>query len=349
MLPASPRVLAIRPGPHFSVKDVHDGWVEGLRDNGCTVVDLNLDDRVNFLAQAQFRMPDGTYRPAVPHEHAVRMGAKAVHEAAYEVWPDIVLITSGFWIEPASMELMRRRGHHVVLLLTESPYEDDRQLLKAPYADTVLINDPRNLDRFLQANRNTWYQPHGYRPSIHHPATVPPDVDVSFVGTGYPSRIRFLEQIDWTGIDLLLAGNWGQLDADSPLRRHVGHDIRECVDNTETADVYRRSKTSLNLYRKEASDTADGWAIGPREVELAACGVPFLREPRPESDELFPFLPSFTSPQELSDLLPGWLADDERRRRAACKAREAIADRTFTNHAAALLRRIDGYTQRSTA
>ena len=344
MLPANPRVLAIRPGPAFSVADVHNGWVEGLRAAGATVVDFNLDDRVNFLCRAKFEMPDGTHRKALDDNVAIQLGAKAIHEACYEVWPDIVLITSGFWTSEATMDLMRLRGHHVVLLLTESPYEDDRQIPRAAHADTVLTNDPANLDRFRQVNPNTWYQPHAYRPALHRPGGTP-DVDVSFVGTGYASRIEFLEKVDWADADVMLAGNWQQLDDDHPLRAYVSDD--ECVDNDQTADIYRRSRTSLNLYRKEASDHADGWAIGPREVELAACGVPFLREPRGESDELFPFLPTFTTPQELTDLLPGWLADEGRRRDAGARAREAIADRTFDNHAAALLRRIDGHSTRS--
>ena len=349
MLPSNPRVLAIRPGPGFSVLDVHNGWVDGLRQAGATVVDFNLDDRVNFLCRAKFEQEDGTHRKALSDAQAIQLGVKSLWEGCYEFWPHIVLVTSGFWVQPAVLDLMRQRGHHVVLLCTESPYEDDRQIPLAAHADTVLINDPTNLDRFLQVNPNCWYQPHGYRSDLHRPEPLTPEWDVSFVGTGYPSRIAFLEQVDWTGIDLLLAGNWQALDDDHPLAGQVAHDRNQCVDNTDTADIYRRSRTSLNLYRKEASDTAAGWAIGPREVELAACAVPFLREPRGESDLLFPFLPTFTSPQELTDLLPRWLADDSRRAVAARKAREAIADRTFENHAAQLLRSIDAVTARRTA
>ncbi len=76
-------------------------------------------------------------------------------------------------------------------------------------------------------------------------------------------------------------------------------------------------------------------------MEMAACGLFFLRDPRPEGDEVFPMLPTFTSPEEAADLLRWHLAHEDERAKAARQAREAIADRTFTNHARSLLRLFD--------
>ena len=116
------------------------------------------------------------------------------------------------------------------------------------------------------------------------------------------------------------------------------------MDNTETADVYRSTRSSLNLYRREARDgdgaTADGVAMGPREVELAACGTFFLRDPRPESDHVLSMLPTFHEPDEVRPLLDWWLTHDRVRERVAAHARDAIADRTFRNSAGWLLRHI---------
>jgi hypothetical protein len=75
---------------------------------------------------------------------------------------------------------------------------------------------------------------------------------------------------------------------------------------------------------------------------MAACGLFFARDPRPESDELFGgILPSFGSPEEASDLIRWWLARDGLREKRAAQAREAIAGRTFTEHAKKLLRLLD--------
>ena len=119
------------------------------------------------------------------------------------------------------------------------------------------------------------------------------------------------------------------------------------VDNATAAKVYRSAKVTANLYRKETSKngSADGWAMGPREVELAACGSFFLREPRAEGDVLFPMLPTFTEPGEFSDLLRWWLAHPRQRKAAAAAARAAVADRTFKQTSAALLRLLDGHTK----
>ncbi len=113
-------------------------------------------------------------------------------------------------------------------------------------------------------------------------------------------------------------------------------------DNTETAKLYRSSKTSLNLYRREAGvgSDAQGWALGPREVELAASECFFLRDPRGESDELFPMLPTFSEPGEIRPLLDYYLTHPMERIEAATKARAAIADRTFANNAAWLLEKL---------
>jgi hypothetical protein len=78
--------------------------------------------------------------------------------------------------------------------------------------------------------------------------------------------------------------------------------------------------------------------MGPREIEMAACGLFFLRDPRPESDEVFGHvLPAFSSPEEASQLLHDWAGYGRRREYAAERAYEAIAARTFDNHARAAL------------
>jgi hypothetical protein len=167
--------------------------------------------------------------------------------------------------------------------------------------------------------------------------------DLGFVGTGYPSRVMFFEAMDLTGIDVCLAGNWGGLDECSPLRPFLAHDEEECLDNAQTADLYRSATVGMNLYRRESErpELSQGWAMGPREVEMAACGLPFVRDPRGEGDEVFPMLPTFTCPQEASELVRWWLAHPDARSDAAFKAREAIADRTFVNNAAGVLRMLE--------
>lgn len=318
------------------MQDVATGWVKGLKANGCSVLDFNFDDRLNFYSSA--RVPkDGELVRAFDPKQAAQLAAKGVEAAAYEFLPDVVVIVSGFFIPPAVYELLRLRGCRVVLLHTESPYEDDRQIPRADFADLNVLNDPTNLERYP---KGTVYLPHAHDPDLHHPRPPVANAvsDFCFVGTGYTSRQAFFEKVDFDGIDVAFAGNWRNLAPDSPLRKFVAHNIEECCPNEITVDLYSSTKVSANLYRKEATHNADGWSMGPREIELAACGTFFLREPRGEGDEVLSMLPRFTSPDDFSEQLRWWLAHDDARTEASRLARLAVADRTFTNHAARMLR-----------
>lgn len=341
------RVLVVHPGPHFSVADVFTGIVSGLAANNVEVCTLNLDDRLNFYSEVMLDR-GGQLRKALSPEAAVMMAAKGLEVMLYEWWPDMVVIVSGFFIPPEIWGVLARRPHHVVYWCTESPYEDDRQANASRYADTVILNDPTNLESYRTSiNPRTFYLPHSYDPDKHRPRRRDPELacDFAFVGTGFPSRVDFFESVNWDGIDARFGGNWQAVDDGSPLLPLLLHDRGECMDNADAARLYAAAKVTANLYRKEHSDGAHakGWAMGPREVELAACGSFFLREPRGEGDELFPMLPTFTSADEFESLLRWWLAHPRQRQAAAKAARAAVADRTFANTAAQLLRLVDGH------
>jgi spore maturation protein CgeB len=332
------RALVVEPGPSFSVADVHHGIMSGLEQNGVTAVPHDLGDWMQFCTLAHMKR-GRKWIPAFEYEDACRMAAYTIKAACWDAVPDVVIIVSSFFIPPDIYMNLRERGRHVVLWLTESPYEDERQVAMARHADTVITNDPTNLDLFRKQNPRTFHIPHGYDPNIHHDIGRSDKHPFSFVGTGYPSRVEFFEKVDWP-CDPLFAGNWKQVGDDSPLLPFLADERGQCIDNTDTADLYRSSVTSANLYRKEAmsDDDIEGWAIGPREVELAMCGLWFAREPRSEGDQLFKRLPKFTEPGELSDQLRWALDHPDARRDAITQAKAAVADRTFKNNIAHLLK-----------
>jgi hypothetical protein len=311
--------------------------MRGLADIGVEVAEYNLHDRLNFFARAHLRNEDGEFTKALKEDEAVHLAAAGLKQACYDWWPEVVVIISGFFIHSLLAEIMRARGHKVVMVMTESPYEDDRQLEQADGVDVVVLNDPTNIDQFRAANPNTIYLPHCYDPTLHYPGESDFTADCVFVGTGFPSRVEFMQKVDWTGIDLGLAGNWR--DVPDELARFVVHDQTDCLPSERTADCYRGALTSFNLYRTEAQrdDLSEGWAMGPREVELAACGTWFARQSRPEGDDLFPMLPIFETPDELGDLIRWAIANPDKRLRAAENARAAVHDRTFDVNARRLL------------
>jgi len=269
--------------------------------------------------------------------------------AAYTFWPDIILFVSGFWLDSGIFSVLRARNHKLVMLHTESPYQDDEQLDRAPFMDLNLLNDPVNIAAYDATGVPALYMPHAYRPQVHYPRRAERNQDLAsdmtFIGTAFRSRIEFFEAMDFSGIDFLLGGaNWDEdLDERSPLRKFLDQDLPGCVDNKDAAELYRNSKLGINFYRRESENEhqGEGWAMGPREIEMAACGLFFLRDPRPESDKVLWMLPSFAGPEDASEQMRWWLDHHAEREDTAVSAMKAIADRTFTASAARMLRVLD--------
>ena len=339
------RWLVGHPGPHFSVHDVYEGWIEGLREAGEQVFTFNLGDRLSAhdssLVETGEEDERGVkiIRRQYTREQGIQLAAHSILESAMLCWPDVVLLVSAFFTPPYLVDVLRGRGMKVVLVHTECPYQDDEQLQRAEHADVNLLNDPVSLARYEALGVPARYVPHAYRPSVHYPASrgTKQDWDLSFVGTGFPSRVKFFSDMDLSGLRVKIAGPWENPD------EWADFDHEDCIDNTETAGIYRASRSGINFYRREGEATwdGDGVACGPREIEMAASGLFFLRDPRPESDELFPMLPAYDGPGDAAEKLRWWLARDSKRAAAAAKARAAVADRTFANHAQDLLRLLD--------
>lgn len=357
------RWLVCHPGPHFSVADVYTGYVEALREHGVEVHEFNLGERLTFYASAMKQI-SGTRGDEealftamlTSDQQVIDLAINGLSAALYKVRPDVLLIVSGFLIKPELIEFIRNSGTAVILLHTESPYEDERQIELAEVANLNLINDPMNIEAF-QDVAPTVYLPHAYRPTVHYSADIdiPWVHDFTFVGTGFESRIEFFSQmLNRFNLDLIgdpwyrkpmmaLAGNWQNLPNGHPLVDYVIHPVPECYDNEQAAELYRSTKVGINIYRREAQrpELSFGWAMGPREVEMAACGLFFIRDPRGEGDETLSMLPRFADAGEAAELVVHYLRHDNERQKLATLAREAIAERTFHHYAGALLRMID--------
>jgi spore maturation protein CgeB len=339
------KIIMVRPGPGFSVADVYQGLARALADLGNQVWDFNLDDRLTTYAQAGKVNDDtGAFTNFFDLDAAVQLASRSLLAACYETRPDLVVVVSGFYIALNALDTIRANGTNVAMVHLESPYEDDTQLIRAQRADLNVINDPTNLDRF-KALSPAFYMPHAYDPAIHCPGASPADwaSDFCFVGSGFPSRVSFLESVDFDGINVALGGNWLELDPTSPLRKHLAHDIDDCMMNADTVLAYRATKASANLYRREAQrpELAAGWAMGPREVELSAVGTFWLAEERGENREVLPMVPTFDGPGDFGEKLRWYLDRPDLRAEIARGARAAIADRTFKVNAGALLRAVE--------
>jgi glycosyltransferase involved in cell wall biosynthesis len=233
---------------------------------------------------------------------------------------------------------------------------------RGQFADLNLLNDPSNLKAWRELEVPVTYMPHAYDPDTHYPDWRPGryESDFAFIGTLFKSRAEFFSKMDFTGIEVALGGaGWDIALAKYPelvtavmdtelghrLIDYVAHPLEYSVGNDETAKVYRGARCGINFYRRESEDAhaGEGWAMGPREIEMAACGLFFLRDPRPESDEVFGaesgkiILPAFHSPEEATELLRWWLEHPRLREVRANEAFARVAARTFGNNARAAL------------
>jgi hypothetical protein len=342
--------MVVHPGHHFSTADVYRGWVRGLQANGVKTCEWDTASRILFYENAHLQAEDGEFYKPYDLSDVARILANGIHAACYQFVPDVVLVISARYIPDYTYDIIRQRGARVVVLHTESPYEDDEQQLIADHVDLNLINDPTNLEAWRQIGP-TEYVPHAYDPTVHRPAPHRLDLlDFVWIGTAgntFPSRTAFLEQVDWDGVNVGLGGLWQGTRESSPLLKYVMPGLGESVYNDTTTALYQHSRMTANLYRSEANsaELVGGWAMGPRELEAAATGC-FLARHSPadhggEGDQILPMLPQFTEPGELGEIIRHYLARPDSRTRIATEARAAIADRTFEHHAAQLLQRLE--------
>ena len=83
----------------------------------------------------------------------------------------MLLVVSGFFTDIDLLDHARNIGTKVILLCTEYPYEDDRQLETRRPRRLCVLNDPTNLDWF-QAVTESVYLPHAYRPIPPSPRPI---------------------------------------------------------------------------------------------------------------------------------------------------------------------------------
>lgn len=347
------RILMVHPGPDFSVADVFNGWHKALEKQGHQVMVYNTNDRITFFDRA--RMPAITepvcpgceqhpYEKPLNYDQVTGLSMAGIFESAYTFWPDMIFFVSGFYTNDHLFQVLKSRGHKLVMLHTESPYEDERQKLRGRWMDMNLLNDPTNLQSWRDDGIRAEYYPHSYDPDTHYPSAVREyDQDFTFIGSPFKSRCEFFSRMDFEGIDFTLGGGgWGHIaEEHKGLLKYMGHDLEMSVDNWEAAKVYRKTKVGINIYRREGESkdkSYEGYAMGPREVEMAATGLFYLRDHRPESDQVFQgILPAFDSPEHASELLHYWAKNDREREAHAGLAREQVKNWTFDNRAKNLM------------
>jgi len=340
------KILLVHPAANYATAEVHDGLAKGLEMHGQEVIRFSLDGRMNVMAQYLHFLH--AIKEAAPpsKEEILYQTSVQILERALRFNVDLVLVVAGMSFHPDVVELLHRAHLPIAILCTESPYDDAPQLKMARNAYACWTNERNSLPAFKEVQPYTFYWQHAFDPERHN--TKPPTIemprhDVVFVGTGFRERVEFLEQVDWTGIDLGLYGVWELLDDDSPLRQCVQSDA---IPNEWAIAAYKAAKMSFSLHRRSVGygpdalliDEGAASSLGPRDYELAASGVFFISDDRAEAEEVFGgALPIFRDPTEFGDMMRWWLGHDKEREERARKLCEAVQGNTFENRARDLI------------
>jgi spore maturation protein CgeB len=356
------KVLLVHPGASWSTADVEAGLRYGLEQHGVQIVRYRLDTRIDrakswlyfswrkrVRAVAKEAEADGgdvaAAKAAVPkpttHDMVYQGGIGALEMALHQR-VDVVLIVSAMVMHPDVIIMMKRAGLRVVVLFTESPYDLTQELKIAALVDGGWTNERTSIEAFRAVNPNFGYLPHAWHPDRHYVATrMAADVkshDVVFVGSGFRERVAWFNAIDWTGIDLGLYGTWKGFGLKPDLKRCVQ---AEQIDNRLAANLYRRAKVGINLYRTNAGWGKDSApltmvpeSLSPRAYELAACGAFHISDARAEVAETFgDLVPSFTSPAEAIAQIRRWLPDEDGRRRVSAQLPACVAESSWVQRA----------------
>jgi hypothetical protein len=314
------RIVLVHPGSSVSTSDVHRGLFDGLRADGHEVYEFALDARIERSGQWLtycWKKGKKAFNRPTSADILYHAGQELVARAL-RVQPDVVLVVSAMYLHPDVLVLLRRARLRVAILLTESPYDDEKQKRLIPWADVVWTNE-----RTSAKDLGIHYLPHAWHPDVHARDSAieseMPAHDVVFVGTGFEERIQTLSQIDFGSLDVGLYGTWELLGSRNPLRRYLKAGY---ISNKKAAALYRKAKVGLNLYRTSkgfgygAPKIARADSLNPRAYELAATGCFTISDYRPEVAETFgDLVPTFTTPADASALIHQWVQDDAGRAR----------------------------------
>lgn len=353
------KILVVSPVPTYATWDVFEGQVQGLRAHkDVEVIRLEYSRVWNMFADFKEFMEVTGRAEYNTVNHTLLAGDRIVMAAIIQE-VDLVHFIAPMHINPVTLRVLRQyAGVKTSAFFTECPYDDDWAYRLAEFFDYCFVCDQTSVKSFRGRNPNSHYLGHAYNPEKHTTnGKTQKDTDVLFVGTNFPSRVEFLEKVDWTGIDLHLHGimRLGK----SPLKSYVRG--TQAIPNDATLDLYRKARIGLQLHRKDGYDPIAARQgkkfkkgglvgakplpnlvahnLGPRSFELAACGVFQVSDAtRPELKEVFDgSVPTYDTPDDLAALARKYLDDPVRREELANAQHEAVKPYTFETRMRALL------------
>ena len=201
--------------------------------------------------------------------------------------PDVCILLNGNCLQTSFLLAVKKRQIKLILFMIDSLQECGfkKFLSRITYYDKIFSYESTDKDQ-LNA-KNIEYLPIGYDETMFYPMSgnETKDIDISFVGVLDKKRLNFLEKIAEYASK---ANKKFVIHTKTYKEKHLWHKIKnqykenkfklkypflskiiipQSVYNEDLADIYRRSKICLNIYR----DTGHHTDVNPRTFEIMAC------------------------------------------------------------------------------
>jgi hypothetical protein len=326
------RFLIVYDLADTSTRDVGDGVRDGLVALGhdVSIVPVNVYSQ---LLLHKWKDDVASLPPNIMGLIAGAIGKLILADIVLQS-PDVVYVISGWAMPPEIVQFAQAQGSKVILHLLDAPYMDHKQPeLCGPY-DVILVNERASVDFYRTYNQNVHYMPHCWNPNQHTADQGSPEdcPDVFMCATGFDERVRVLERVRWNGHKLVLKGFW-------PRPGSLGPYIKEgTVQNRVLPVYYKNSKVNLNIHRTSRQwhpDTGSQGhvdtqmeSVGPRVVEVLACGGFLMTDFREECDEFAGGLVVFDE-DNLQERLDHFLAHPAERAEIARRGHVLVQPWTF--------------------
>jgi len=245
--------------------------------------------------------------------------------------PDVCLVQGGHRILPETIRAITAMGIVTVLWTIDAPGSSGLPYDSAPLYDLVFCGGTEAVELLTSAGvAHARWLPFGC-PSTLEPYPLSEgerlayDNDVCFVGSYYPNRARWIEQLP--DVRLRLCGpGWDRLPRRSPLAA-VAHDQQVAPEVWRR--LYTASKIVLGIHYQDGRSPC--YQASPRVFEVMACGAFLLCDAQRDVTTLFKdgvHLVLFHDPRDLRQKITHYLSSPGERARIAEQGRREV----FKNH-----------------
>jgi len=324
-----PRLLMVA-GTQPTASDLHLLYLRAFEKIGFTAALLAHD---SFLPFGEKVLQQGRLQLSSAHFALVN---RRVKRAALALRPDLLLVSGSNWyLWPETLrELKRRLGCRVVLNEQHLQVFRPHQAAALEVYDHVFTQDSALIPLLLAsslARRVSLLGP-ACDPLEHRPLALEPaeradlGSDLTYVGWGYPNRLRLFEELRDFDVKLWGVG-WEASPALLPRVR------REPVHGLKKTKIYNAARIVVNL--QSTTYQVDG--VTCRPFEVAACGGFCLSEPKKDLQAFFvpgEEIVTFDGPADLREKAAYYLAHEDERRAIAERARaRVLREHTYEHRA----------------